>query len=115
MKILVLKVLPFIGAEKLVRHLHQHQIPIAIASGGAQEGFELKTTNHKEFAKLFKHIVLASTDPEVKNGKPAPDVFLICAERFPDPPKPEQVFFVYNFFITCSLAFVFSLMIFFSL
>ncbi|XP_047489423.1 pseudouridine-5'-phosphatase-like isoform X1 [Penaeus chinensis] len=82
------KALP--GAEKLVFHLHKHNIPIAIASGGAQDSFELKTTNHKELMSKFSHVVLASTDPEVKNGKPAPDVFLVCAERFPDTPKPEQ-------------------------
>ncbi|XP_069179839.1 pseudouridine-5'-phosphatase-like isoform X3 [Procambarus clarkii] len=79
------------GAEKLVRHLHKHNIPIAIASGGAQDSYELKTTNHKEFVTMFNHVVLASTDPEVKNGKPAPDVFLVCASRFSDTPKPEQV------------------------
>nr|XP_053637812.1 pseudouridine-5'-phosphatase-like isoform X2 [Cherax quadricarinatus] len=78
------------GAEKLVRHLHKHSIPIAIASGGAQDSFELKTTNHKEFVTMFSHVVLASTDPEVQNGKPAPDVFLLCANRFSDTPKPEQ-------------------------
>ncbi|XP_066963081.1 pseudouridine-5'-phosphatase-like isoform X2 [Macrobrachium rosenbergii] len=78
------------GAEKLVRHLHNHKIPIAIASGGAQDSYELKTTNHKDFVSMFGHVVLASTDPEVKNGKPAPDVFLICAKRFEDSPKPEK-------------------------
>lgn len=78
------------GAEKLVRHLHEHKIPIAIASGGAQESYDLKTTNHKEFMSMFKHIVLASTDAEVKHGKPAPDVFLVCAKRFPDSPNPEK-------------------------
>ncbi|XP_042874943.1 pseudouridine-5'-phosphatase-like isoform X5 [Penaeus japonicus] len=82
------KVLP--GADKLVQHLHKHKIPIAIASGGAQDSFELKTTNHKELVSKFSHVVLASTDSEVKNGKPAPDVFLVCADRFPDKPKPEQ-------------------------
>lgn len=80
-----------LGAEKLVYHLHKHNIPIAIASGGAQDSFELKTTNHKELMSKFSHVVLASTDPEVKNGKPAPDVFLVCANRFPDTPKPEKV------------------------
>lgn len=75
----------------MVRHLHAHKIPIAIASGGAQSNFDLKTTNHKEFISLFSHMVLASSDPEVKAGKPSPDVFLVCAKRFPDKPDPSKV------------------------
>ncbi|MCL4124104.1 UNVERIFIED_CONTAM: hypothetical protein GTU68_015220, partial [Idotea baltica] len=77
------------GAEKLVRHLHSKKIPIAIASGGAKDNFELKTTNHKELFSLFNHSVLASSDPDVKAG-PSPDVFLVCAQRFPDKPDPKK-------------------------
>lgn len=46
---------------------------------------------------LFYHKVMGSTDPEVKRGKPAPDIYLVCASRFPDNPKPEQV----NILIRC--------------
>ena len=80
-----------LGADKLVRHLHKHNIPIAIASGGAEDTFKIKSTNHKEFFALFGHSVFASTDPDVKNGKPAPDVFLTAADRFKDSPKPNKV------------------------
>lgn len=74
-----------------MRHLHKHKIPLAIASGGAKDSYDLKTTNHGEFVSMFKHVVLASSDPEVKQGKPAPDVFLVCAGRFPDKPDPAKV------------------------
>merc|ERR1719259_1193310 len=82
------KLLP--GAERLVRHLHSHGIPIAIASGSSQESYDLKTQAHGELMGLMGHKVLTSSDPEVKQGKPAPDAFLVCASRFPDPPRPQR-------------------------
>ncbi|XP_023708220.1 pseudouridine-5'-phosphatase isoform X5 [Cryptotermes secundus] len=79
------------GAERLVRHLHQHGIPIAVATSSSEESVNLKLTNHKELFSLFHHIVMASSDPEVKKGKPSPEIFQICASRFPDKPKPDKV------------------------
>ncbi|XP_023708218.1 pseudouridine-5'-phosphatase isoform X3 [Cryptotermes secundus] len=78
------------GAERLVRHLHQHGIPIAVATSSSEESVNLKLTNHKELFSLFHHIVMASSDPEVKKGKPSPEIFQICASRFPDKPKPDK-------------------------
>ncbi|KAL5004029.1 hypothetical protein ScPMuIL_017485 [Solemya velum] len=83
------KLLP--GAEKLVRHLHEHKIPIAVASGSDNWCFELKTTNHQEFFKLFHHTVLCSDDPEVEHSKPAPDGFIVAAKRFGDAPDPAKI------------------------
>lgn len=34
---------------------------------------------------------MGSSDPDVKEGKPAPDIFLIAASRFKTPMKPEEV------------------------
>ncbi|KAL7741258.1 hypothetical protein ACLKA6_015143 [Drosophila palustris] len=78
------------GAERLLRHLHANKVPFALATSSGAEMVELKTTNHRELFNLFNHRVCGSSDKEVKNGKPAPDIFLIAAARFSDKPKPEN-------------------------
>lgn len=65
---------------------------MAIASSSKGKWFEVKT--HKlgqKFRDYFSHILLAPEEPLVKNCKPAPDTFLICMQRFPDPkPTPTD-------------------------
>uniref|UniRef100_A0A1B6C8D4 Uncharacterized protein n=1 Tax=Clastoptera arizonana TaxID=38151 RepID=A0A1B6C8D4_9HEMI len=78
------------GAERLVRHLSQNKIPIALATSSGKASVEAKMKGHKDLFSLFHHAVIGSSDPEVKAGKPAPDVFLICASRYPDKPDPSK-------------------------
>ena len=79
------------GAERLVRHLHSHNIPICVATSSNEKSVEVKTRKFQDLFKLFNHKVMGSSDLEVKNGKPAPDIFLIASQRFEEKPEPKMV------------------------
>ncbi|XP_023951393.2 pseudouridine-5'-phosphatase [Bicyclus anynana] len=78
------------GAERLVEHLYNNGVPIAMATSSSQESVNMKMQNHQAFLKYFHHVTMGSSDPEVTKGKPDPAIFLVCASRFPDKPKPED-------------------------
>ncbi|CAM8911266.1 hypothetical protein QQ045_031214 [Rhodiola kirilowii] len=79
------------GAFRLVKHLYKNGVPICVATGSHKSHFELKTKRHAEMFSLMHHVVLVD-DPEVKQGKPAPDIFLIAAKRFENGPiNPSKI------------------------
>lgn len=75
----------------MIDHLYVNKVPIAVATSSGKDTFKVKTANYQNVFSKFHHIVLGSADPEVKLGKPAPDIFLVCASRFDDKPLPENV------------------------
>merc|ERR1719414_1595362 len=72
------------GAEKLVRHLYSHNIPMAVCTGSNQVNLGLNTTLHKDLFSLFNHVVTSSDDPEIQFGKPHPQPFQVTHSRFPN-------------------------------
>lgn len=78
------------GVERLLRHLHKHKVPIALATSSSKDLYDMKTIKHTEIFDLFDHKVYGSSDPEVVRGKPSPDIFIIAARRFSDQPDPKQ-------------------------
>ncbi|XP_045470602.1 pseudouridine-5'-phosphatase-like [Harmonia axyridis] len=79
------------GIEKLVDHLIENNIIIAVASTSNEEAFKLKTQKHTEFFKKFSHIVLGGSDPEVDQRKPSPKLYQVCGSRFPSNPDPKKI------------------------
>jgi pseudouridine-5'-monophosphatase len=71
---------PMPGAKRLTEHLSRHRVPQAVASSSHRRDFELKITEHRDWFRSFQCVVLGD-DAAVKHGKPAPDIFLVAAER----------------------------------
>lgn len=97
------------GVEKFLKHLHDENVPFALATSSSKEMMEIKSKNHQELFNLFHHKVMGSSDPEVKQGKPSPDIFLVAARRFPDNPDPAKVnkFFILVILHKCCITFHF--------
>ncbi len=82
---------PMPGAVRLTRHLHGHGVPQAVATSSDRHHYALKTTQHQQWFGLFDCIVIGD-DPAVLEGKPAPDIFLVAAERLGMPAARCLVF-----------------------
>ncbi|MCH2109027.1 MAG: HAD-IA family hydrolase [Polyangiaceae bacterium] len=78
------------GARKFILAMHQRGLPLVVATSSDRRLFELKSQGH-EFFNSFDRIVCGD-DPEVKNYKPAPDIFLVAAEYANCHPKRTIIF-----------------------
>ncbi|MGK5095233.1 HAD-IA family hydrolase [Deltaproteobacteria bacterium TL4] len=79
------------GARRLTEHLLRHHVPQAVATSSSFINYQLKITLHQEWFGGFDSIVTVD-DPEVKKGKPAPDIFLAAARRLKAQPAQCLVF-----------------------
>jgi beta-phosphoglucomutase family hydrolase len=75
------------AVETIARTLHGKS-PLAVASGSALDLVK-PSLEHTNLIHLFETIV---TVEMVEHGKPAPDMFLLCAERMGVPPESCLVF-----------------------
>ncbi len=82
---------PMPGAKEITTHFFSHGIPQAIATSSSSPIYDAKYTKHKKWFSQFAQIVRGD-DPELKQGKPAPDIFLLAAKRLGVLPKECLVF-----------------------
>jgi len=82
---------PLPGAVRLTRWFAERGIPQAVATSAERYHFDLKTLRHRDWYALFNCIVTGD-DPEVRQGKPAPDIFLLAARRMNADPEHCLVF-----------------------
>jgi len=70
---------PMAGAPELVRRCAELAIPMALATSSARAAVALKAAPHPWLELIT--IRVHGDDPELRAGKPAPDVFLLAAAR----------------------------------
>jgi len=68
------------GAEAFTRALCRQGICQAVATSSERELYSIKTTAHADWFSVFAETVTGD-DPELLRGKPAPDIFLLAAQR----------------------------------
>ncbi|CAG8518864.1 12992_t:CDS:2 [Cetraspora pellucida] len=83
---------PMPGVMRLIKHLKAHNIPMAVATSSYRNSFEIKTTNNQELFSMFDSITCGD-DPDVKCGKPAPDIFLVASKKIGNPPVEQCLVF----------------------
>ena len=73
---------PLPGAYRLVRHLHAHGVPMALATGSRRKNYISKTRHLADLFACFGDRVVCGDDLRGDmSGKPAPDIFLMAARE----------------------------------
>ena len=76
---LLVQARPMPGAPELVARCQARGLPMALATSSSRSAVELKASPHP-WLQLIQ-VRVHGDDPQLRNGKPAPDVFLLAAER----------------------------------
>lgn len=82
---------PLPGVVALLENLKANNVPMAVGTSSDRELFEIKTSNHGDLFSLFDCVV-TSSDPDVVEGKPAPDIFNVAAKQLGADPALSLVF-----------------------
>ncbi|GLT61130.1 hypothetical protein SLA2020_338560 [Shorea laevis] len=69
---------PLPGANRLIKHLHKHGVPFALASNSLREYIDEKISHQRGWKEYFS-VILGSD--QVKSGKPSPYLFEEAAKR----------------------------------
>ena len=67
------------GAERLVQYLQAAGVPLAIATSSGRESVEIKLAPHPWLQRIAVRV--HGDDPQIQQGKPAPDLFIEAARR----------------------------------
>ncbi|MFZ9570450.1 MAG: HAD family hydrolase [Vulcanococcus sp.] len=70
---------PMPGAKALVERCHELRVPMALATSSSRSAVALKAAPHPWIALIQERV--HGDDPELKRGKPDPDVFELAARR----------------------------------
>mgnify|MGYP006278859325 CR=1 FL=1 len=76
---LLLQAQPMPGAPELLAWCERRGLPMALATSSSRSAVALKASPHPWLQRI--QVRVHGDDPELRQGKPAPDVFLLAAER----------------------------------
>jgi pseudouridine-5'-monophosphatase len=82
---LLLKVVEIDGAGEFVEAVHRTGVPFGLATSTYQNLARYKLSQ-RHWGDLFRHRIYGD-DPNIKKGKPSPDIFLLCADAIGQAPE----------------------------
>ena len=85
---------PFIEGAIEITHKFKHELNFktALATSSTKINFDFKTFNKKEWLKEDFDAIVLGGDERIKNGKPAPDIFILAASDIGLEPKHCIIF-----------------------